>query len=176
MKCANPKCGKEFISIVKHQRFCCEKCNAITRYHIKKPKKDLKRSCKNPRCSVEFTPKRDGTIYCSGSCRVMHWELNNPDKISVKKRSYSYKERVRKYDVSDKGKERKRSWSKNNPEKIRAKSKKGRAMLSTSYVKRILNQNAHISASEITMDMVEEKRLSIKIKRIINEKQREIHT
>lgn len=75
MKCANPKCGKEFKPMVYNVKFCCRDCNIFyfnNRTKIQNGTLDriFQRRCRH--CSVAFTTKFKDQISCSARCRASY--------------------------------------------------------------------------------------------------------
>jgi len=90
--CANPDCGKEFISSRSDQKYCCEKCrDEAGRKKIKKlkenPSEDMmkKRIC--PICGKEFLIfKYSQRKYCSKNCA----QQARDSKRTISKDMYEY--------------------------------------------------------------------------------------
>ena len=101
----------------------------------------------------------------------------NSEKIKAKKKSYqkanSEKIKAKKKSYRKANPEKEKAYSKAyykaNPEKIKARSKKAMETISQSYIATRL----HIPISLLTPELIDQKRLQLKIIRLINQKQNE---
>jgi hypothetical protein len=147
-------------------------------------------------CKAEFS-KRPTEVTLKNFCCKAHEVLYRKSiKLSPedkKKKAKIYREKIKKrysdwrktyYQYnSDALKKASRKWAKDNKDRVNERNKKYQKKdadtLSDTYIKKNIQLNyrrngASISMSEITTEMIQQKRFKIKLNREINEKQRKL--
>lgn len=174
MICANPDCGKEFSNfvgdqIITNKKYCSKSCKnkiqSIIRNVKEKQKRHLsKKNISCIKCGSTFNTSRKDQKYCSKNCRNSSWVENNYERYN--------KAKIK--------------WAKLNPDKIKLKKdkyiKSGQHKkwkneynnsLSDAYLKQLLKviKKKYDDKILITKELIEEKRVLIKIKRKIKQLQ-----
>jgi hypothetical protein len=174
-----------------------EKVNKIRREYneFKKAERKLNPVVKKKICRVcnnEFVTKSRSNCktVCSDACRKiknrMNYDkyLNSEKGKETKKTAYKVnsekiknRSRIQYYSDVERGKQERRDNYLKHKEKYLKKSlirgRDKRANITDEYIKELFKNKSGVENP--TSNMIEQKRLVIKIKRIINEKQREIH-
>ena len=151
------------------------------KYILNKFKKCSK--CKEEKSLDCFDLSKNGGYgvqsYCKDCMRIFKKKYYSKNKEKINKHSREYhlknKEKINKYDREyysknkEKIAERQREYKLKNREKVRKKSREQRKQLADVYVANLITQRTDLTIADIPSDLIEAKRLEIKIKRIIKE-------
>ena len=82
-----PECGKSFVTLLSHKRYCSKECG-----HKYRNKRRYKRKVQQPkrceRCGKEFVPRRKSMRFCCHECQWAEYLDHNPyDLEAVRKRA-----------------------------------------------------------------------------------------
>jgi len=175
IKCANPKCGKEFERHRKDNIYCSSNCYKHMYLLKKNPLKKIK--CKNVKCGNFFVQTRKDKIYCCVACK----NYNMGRRLWDRKRSLSKIDRDNTFIkcehcdglFSPKNTKRQRFCSRECFNRINMAQKNRRDVdnLKDIYVKKLLFRDS--KSHPVNYNLIEQKRLQIKIKRKIKQIQNE---
>lgn len=155
-RCSNPSCNKIFIKTSSNKKYCSRKCLIVIfnktsynkDYYLKNRNKFIEKS------KARWLSFKNTENYKIGARkRIKKWRKNKPDVVKgIKNRYYN-----------------------NNSDKILQKQKSDRDILCDTYVKSVIKKQVG-NAPEISKEVIEQRKVSLKIKRLINEKQRAINS
>lgn len=122
-------------------------------------------------CGNEFVAKRVSQKYCSKNCCRTNWSRNNPEKCKESRKKDWLKNRNKRNEAN------KKRWLKNRNKYSESQKKwklinNDRRKEMDFYLVGLLKQQG---VTNPTPEQIEQKRLAIKIKRKINEIQRQIN-
>jgi len=165
------KCGSDMVSYGNQGRFRCPHCakNYLRKWYAKNVAKNYKPiNCKC--CGKQFNPRFFYSEFCKPYCKFKY--LYKTDASFKKKIDESRKKYV--MENRDKVRHRKKLWDiKRDPDLRKAYNRRSRLELLDTYVIKKLKDQGIINPSK---EIIEQRRLSIKLKRKINEIQRKINT
>lgn len=158
IKCAHIDCGAEFHPSPK-QHYCSKKCHKLSY------RGSMKMTHICTMCNNQFTSTNKTKIYCSKKCRrKSHLVKSTITKCAYCNNLYMKKREGTMYCSKE-------CFIKSAP--IRYRKNRETLLVSDNYIKRVLN----VAGLEyVSPQIIKQKRLQLKIKRLTNEKQRVINT
>lgn len=120
-------------------------------------------------CGDSFV-SRKGTKYCSSKCRQKNLDDSHREDRRAYHKKYSKDERLKCNNRLARWVEKNRSKVNNLAIKYSSKARKN---LTDSYIKKLFQH--HCRAADVTNELILQKRESIKLKRLIHEKSRQVN-